>query len=208
MFKKYVAALKKVTELENKRDKLKADIKAATDEATVRSLGDTLEKVLEELQTAKENLAKVEKDAEGQGEQGGQGAAGGEERNANPMHDFKQRAAYKTTGATQSTDPSDSVEYRTAFMNFVCRGQAIPTELRENLTTTTEDAGAVIPTTIVNELVKNLESYGEIYSRVRHLNVQGGVKIPVLDLKPTAQWIDETTAAWSLLFRIQENSGG
>lgn len=74
-------------------------------------------------------------------------------------------------------------------MNYVCRGVAIPAEYRAAETTTTADSGAVIPTTIMNEIIQKLESYGSIYAKVRKINVQGGVSIPIADLKPTAHWI-------------------
>ena len=85
----------------------------------------------------------------------------------------------------------DTEEYRKAFMNYVCRGVAIPAEYRAAETTTTADSGAVIPTTIMNEIIQKLESYGSIYAKVRKINVQGGVSIPIADLKPTAHWITE-----------------
>ena len=45
----------------------------------------------------------------------------------------------------------------------------------------------------MNEIVKGLASYGNLYAAVRHLNVQGGVEIPVLSLKPSATWISANT---------------
>jgi len=99
-------------------------------------------------------------------------------------------------------DPYDTIQYRKAFMEFVCRGtemplefRTMPIEYRADATTTTEDAGAVIPTTILNEIIKKAESYGNIFSRIRRLNIQGGVKVPILSLKPTAHWIDEDTTS-------------
>ena len=98
----------------------------------------------------------------------------------------------KPVTEARGTDLADSVEYRTAFMNYVCRNVAIPSELRNSITTTA-DGSAVIPTTIMNEIVREMQSYGSLYPLVRHMNVQGGVQIPVLSLKPTASWIGETT---------------
>lgn len=91
----------------------------------------------------------------------------------------------------QANDPYDTLQYRRAFMEYVCRGTPIPAEYRADALTTTSDASAVIPTTILNEMVKKLESYGSVYAGVRKLNVQGGVDIPILSLKPTATWIGE-----------------
>ena len=104
---------------------------------------------------------------------------------------------------SNSDDPFDSMQYKKAFMEFVCRGTPIPAEFRKaplaieyrNDITTTGDAGAVIPTTILNELIKKMESYGSIYSQVRKLNIQGGVSVPILGLRPVATWIGETTVS-------------
>lgn len=106
-------------------------------------------------------------------------------------------------GQTAHTDPSETNEYRTAFMNFVCRGTEIPADLRASVapmlnvaaTTTTTDAGAVIPTTIAREIIKQMKSYGELYAKIRKLNVQGGVEFPILTLKPTASWIGESKSS-------------
>lgn len=106
-------------------------------------------------------------------------------------------------GQTAHTDPSETNEYRTAFMNFVCRGTEIPADLRASVapmlnaaaTTTTTDAGAVIPTTIAREIIKQMKSYGELYAKIRKLNVQGGIEFPILTLKPTASWIGESKSS-------------
>lgn len=106
-------------------------------------------------------------------------------------------------GQTAHTDPSETNEYRTAFMNFVCRGTEIPADLRASVapmlnvaaTTTTTDAGAVIPTTIAREIIKQMKSYGELYAKIRKLKVQGGIEFPILTLKPTASWIGESKSS-------------
>ena len=59
--------------------------------------------------------------------------------------------------------------------------------------TTTGDVGAIIPSTILEEVIKKVESYGQLFSRVRKLAVRGGLKVPILSLKPTATWIGEST---------------
>lgn len=106
-------------------------------------------------------------------------------------------------GQAAHTDPSETNEYRTAFMNFVCRGTEIPADLRASVapmlnvaaTTTTTDAGAVIPTTITREIIREMKSYGNLYAKIRKLNVQGGVEFPILTLKPTASWIGESKSS-------------
>lgn len=101
------------------------------------------------------------------------------------------------------TDPSETAEYRNAFMAYVCHGTEISADLRASVapmlnaaaTTTTTDAGAVIPTTIAREIIKQMKSYGELYAKIRKLNVQGGIEFPILTLKPTASWIGESKSS-------------
>jgi HK97 family phage major capsid protein len=88
-------------------------------------------------------------------------------------------------------DKFNSAEYRKAFMEF-CKTGTMSEELRANAQTTTGDATAVIPTTIMNEVIRKMTTYGQIFSRIRLLNVKGGVQFPILSLKPTANWINET----------------
>lgn len=93
-------------------------------------------------------------------------------------------------------DPFDSDEYNQAFMNFACRGTDIPAKFQNVAqTTTTTEAGAVIPKTIVKEIIRNLKERGVIFQQLRHMNLQGGVEIPILDLAPTANWITEAKAS-------------
>lgn len=103
--------------------------------------------------------------------------------------------AARTAAAAAENDAHDTVEYRKAFMNYVCRGVEIPMELRAAETTTTANAGAVVPTSLLNEIITKLESYGGLFTKVRKLNVQGGVSIPIVDLKPTAHWIADGAAS-------------
>ena len=99
-------------------------------------------------------------------------------------------ARFSTPAAVPAVDAHDTPEYRTAFMNYVCRGIEIPAEVRA--TTTASDASAVIPTTIMNEIIQKMDAYGNIWAKVRKINVQGGVEIPILSIKPATQWITET----------------
>ena len=98
----------------------------------------------------------------------------------------------------KNEDKFASVEYRKAFMNFAKTGKIdeIPEKFQNvDEVTTTTDAGAVIPTTIMEEVIDKMEEYGQIFSRVRKTNIKGGVQVPVNSLKPTATWIDETTTS-------------
>lgn len=166
--------------IESKKEEIKRTkemIKTSEDANEVRLLGESLEALNGDLKELEAKIEEVEKEENGASE---------EERSFNPLATYGQNGG---TPEMRNMDKHDTLEYRNAFMEYVCRGVAIPAEVRADATTKTGDAGAVIPTTIMNEIIQNLESYGEIYSRVRKLNVQGGMNIPILSIKPIATWI-------------------
>lgn len=153
------------------------------------AIGETLKALAEEIADVEAMLAEVDEPAdEPAPTEENKDTNKGDERKMNILDTMETRTAEK-----KIADRFDTNEYRSAFMNFCKNGTPIPTELRA--TTTTTDASAVIPTTLMHEIVKGLESYGNLYAAVRHLNVQGGVEIPILSLKPTATWITANTGA-------------
>ncbi|WP_028609728.1 phage major capsid protein [Paenibacillus harenae] len=99
------------------------------------------------------------------------------------------------TPAAAEVDKYATIEYRKAFMEFAKTGKAIPAgfEARADAFTVVTDAAAVVPTTILDEMIRKLSVYGQIFSRIRTLNIEGGVSVPILSLKPVATWINETT---------------
>lgn len=191
--------LKLIDKTEKRKKELEEAIKKAETGDEVRSLGETLETIRAELDDAQKQLEKLDNDNGGDTDGGADAEPAESTRsmmggvginpNAATVRGVFQMGA--TATAPANTDIYDSEEYRTAFMNFVCRGVPIPAQYRA--TTVTTDATAVIPTTIVNEIIKEMDSYGNVLAKVRRMNVQGGVAIPILALKPTANWIGETT---------------
>ena len=101
--------------------------------------------------------------------------------------------SFPVAGATQAEDGDKfaSPQYRKAFMDYVVRGTAIPAEYRADAVTKTTDVGAVIPTTVLNQIVQQLESTGMILALVTRTAYKGGVAIPVSSVKPTAVWVAE-----------------
>lgn len=91
-------------------------------------------------------------------------------------------------------DIYSTLEYRTAFRNYVVSGTPIPEEFRNveqrsDQITTVADVGAVIPTTIMNRVIEDLTVEGKIISRITQTSFQGGVDIPVSDIMPEATWL-------------------
>lgn len=178
----------------------------STDINEVRSIGETLATLREEIEEAESKLEELEAQGEGDnstGEDGtgeeGRSALQGEAqtRNATVLGAFSMRNG--NANQQTETDPFATMEYRQAFKNYAQRGVAIPEDIvtragGETGTTTAAEIGAIIPTTVMNELVKELSKVrGNIYSKVRKLNVKGGVKFPISNLQATFKWITETT---------------
>ena len=93
------------------------------------------------------------------------------------------------------TDPFDSSEYKNAFWNFAAKHQPIPGKfLNAAESTTAADVPAAIPTSWVNEIIRNLKERGVIFQSLRRMNVAGGVEIPILDLCPTAAWVGDNAS--------------
>lgn len=186
-----------ISSKEKRAAELRKLIKEASTADEVRSLGDTLQAVLDELNDAKKQLEDLPDD---NGE-GGDNGDGGEGRSANPIDqgrsanpvshlgEFRQRAQYGQPNG-QSADATDSVEYRQAFMDYVMRGTPIPTELRANTLTT--DVPAVIPTTLINRIMERMDEVGTILSLVTHTSYPAGVEVPANVTKPTATWTGKT----------------
>ncbi|MDF2534408.1 MAG: phage major capsid protein [Bacillales bacterium] len=112
----------------------------------------------------------------------------------NPLGTFGLGNQQQQQRSEEPEDRFSSLEYRKAFMRFAQTGEIMP-ELRANATTSTGDISAVVPTTILNEVIRKVTAYGQVFNRVRKLNVKGGLTIPILSLKPVATWIGETTVS-------------
>ena len=93
-------------------------------------------------------------------------------------------------------DPTASMEYRKAFMKYVQTGTAIPAELRAGVAISTADTAPAIPITIMNEVINTVRlRYGNLYNKVRKMNVKGGVEFPIGALQATFKWIGESTVS-------------
>lgn len=210
---------KRLTELMERSD-------ASTDAAEVRNINAQMMEVREDMQDVQDEIGCL---GDGEGEGGtqddpdgdpdGEGLDAGGVLRTNLQGNMQTRggnplAAYAIgTGqaqARQDGQPYSSIEYRTAFKDYVQRGTPIPGEVAERARaaamnrraggdpgpSVTADIGAIIPETIMNEFIKDVSKvYGHVYSKVRKLNVKGGVKFPISKLKATFKWITETTVS-------------
>lgn len=116
-----------------------------------------------------------------------------------PEGKLSPMATFAAKEERREEDPWNTVEYRKAFMEFAKTGKVTP-ELRSGDQPTDAFAGvtdlaAVIPTTILNEVIQELKVRGQVFNRVRKLSVKGGVQVPILSLKPEAKWVGEGSGA-------------
>lgn len=191
---------KLIAKKEKEAEAIRSKIKVSESAQEVRELGETLQAVLDELKEAKEKLAELDDDKnDDQGDddatQAGNGDGNGQRSNFDPAQarsignfDMNQPVEHRTGNAL------DSVEYRQAFMKYVQTGEW-SYQKRADETLITSDVGKIIPNTIMNEFIKDLKVYGNLYNRVRKLNVKGGVEFPIEELVPTVSWITETTVS-------------
>lgn len=184
--------LKKVIAAKEARaTELKELIKKSVDVNECRALGETLQAVLDELNEARKQLEEVEKQ---EGQEGGEGA--GEGRGFDPTKSFKQNGGKKEERS--AADPYATMEYRSAFMNYVRTGEksaALNVEKRADDQTELSNLGVLIPTTVVEEIIKGVEAVrGQLYSKVKKTNLKGGVKYPLGAFSATFNRITETGA--------------
>lgn len=183
---------------------IRSKIKASESAQEVRELGETLQAVLDELNEAKDKLAELDDkntddkntDDPAKSDDGNDaGDENGQRSNFNPAQ-TRSLGSYgmNRTAEHRTGNALDSVEYRQAFMRYVQTGEW-SYQKRQDETLVTSNVGKIIPNTIMNEFIKELKVYGNLYNRVRKLNVKGGVEFPIEELVPTVSWITETTVS-------------
>ena len=181
--------MNRLKEIEARLAQIKGELttrEAELTEAEITALETEVTALQEEraaLQAAAEKRkALLEKIANGEPVEGD----GGETAPVNVLRNFKP-----TDNSDGDGDKYGSMAYRKAFMQYVCRGAKIPAEYRADAVSKTTDVGAVIPTTVLNQIVEKLESTGMILALVTRTAYKGGVGIPVSTVKPVATWVNE-----------------
>jgi HK97 family phage major capsid protein len=204
--------LKQIKAKEEARSALKDKAKNSQSIDEVRSIGEQIEGLNSEIADFRTQLEAIP--AEQATPPAATPPVQGEQR-MTPQGQMNPLATYGVGGGTpqqqqqqqQRADDEDrygTMEYRKAFMKYAQTGEITP-ELRANAMTGTGDISAIIPSTILNEVIKKITSYGQIFSRVRKLNVKGGLTIPILSLIPVATWIGETAASDKQKVQINSN---
>ena len=186
---------KRLNRLNSKRQSLTERAMSSQDVNEVRSINAELEDVNAEIAETQEELDAIKAEE----------AKAEEETRSLPPADAKRvngeisGAVVGSFGATErSEDVFSTMEYRKAFMKYAQTGTPIPAQFtqRDGSPANTDTLGATIPTTVLNEFINLIRvRYGNLYSKVRKLNIKGAVKVPIAELQATFKWITEDTVA-------------
>lgn len=180
--------LKKLIKAKQARlDQIRSAIDASTDVNEVRSLTAEAEQIQNEMREAQDQLNVIEAEEQRAAQQ--QIPADAQLHNPQVNGSFRQASA---DAENRDEDPTNTMEYRQAFMAYVQNGT--PIQVRDAISTS--DTAPAIPLTIMNEVINTVRKrYGNLYNKVRHLNVRGGVEFPIGALQATFKWINESTVS-------------
>lgn len=182
------------------RKEITDKITGAKDEAELDAIELDLRK--NEIQIKQLNEQIAAKEAEEEIDAAGvrtEDSGNSEERSLRPLNSVINPAPQK------NDEEENDMKYRKAFMQFVLRKQPIPMELRANEVTMTTDVSAVIPTVLVNRIVEELSSHGNILPLITQTNYKGGVSIPVSNVRPVATWVAEGSGSDKQKKTVQES---
>lgn len=186
---------KLIKDKQTKISEIRSKISASTSVEEVRSLSADAEALQNEIREAEAQLAAIE------ASEANESAEGTEARSAVPANatlvNGTVKASAQMPAANVRSDESvlESAEYRSAFKAYVQTGTPIPAEIRGSANTTNE-TGAAIPLTIMRQIINTVRKrYGNLYNKVRKMNVQGGVEFPIGALQATFKWITEGTVS-------------
>ena len=188
---------KKLKRLNSKLESLKTRAMNSEDAAEVRSLTEQLEELNEEIAEVREELESIEDETE---------KRDAIPEDATPVN-TKVLGSFKTDDK-RSEDITESMEYRSAFKAYLQNGTPIPAEFRSAISA--DDTSAAIPVTVMNEVINTVRKrYGNLYSKVRKMNVPGGVEIPIGSLEASFKWIaDDTVSPRQKLNKLAKVSFG
>ena len=177
--------LKKLIESKSKKiNEIRSKIQASQDVNEVRSLTAEAEELQTEIKEAEAKLNEIEAEE-------ARSAVPAEAKLVNPM----VKGSFKAEEKRDAENVLESMEYRNAFKAYVQNGTKLPSEIRGQVIST-DETGAAIPLTIMNEVINTVRKrYGNLYNKVRKMNVKGGVDFPIGALQASFKWINESTVS-------------
>ena len=204
--------------LQAKKNRLAERAKASTDVNEVRSLTEQLDDINADIDEVNEELKSIE--AQKAAEQGEQRAADPVTadtvipENAVRVGAETARSVVGSFAVGESRDGEnvlESIEYREAFRQLWTRGKPMPQELmsrarayiadlpeeqRAGIPINTSNTAAVIPLTIMREVINKIRTpYGNILDSVRQTALPGGIEYPIGEFEAEFHAVTEGTAS-------------
>lgn len=172
---------KRLNRLNEKREALKRKAQESESVDEVRSINEQLAELAEMIEETREEIEAIEAEA--------REAIPADAKlvNGNVVGSFKMGEEVK-----RSENVTETAEYRNAFKAFVQRGENLPAEMRDAISSN----GVPVPVTVMNEVINTVRKrYGNLYNKVRKTNMPGGIEYPIGALKATFKWINESTVS-------------
>lgn len=160
---------------------------------TLRALHDEIDALMDMAEDAGEKQGEDNADDDANGERKPDEGRSAMTGNAG---DFKPLATYGAGKAEQrgavDNDPTNTLEYRAAFRDYVATGKAtMPAEMRADANTLTTDVPSVIPTVVMNRIIEGITACGMIIREVTRTAYAAGLVVPTSSVKPVATWTTE-----------------
>ncbi len=200
---------KRLAKLIAKRDSLTQKALASQDIEEVRSIQAQLAEINSDIEDVQEALAAYD-EGETPSENRANAPTNGAQHNAGITASFSQNGVERAANGSDG-NILESMEYRRAFQQYFQRGIAIPEDMQKRVAAVmadmphemragdainTSNSGAVIPVTVMREVISTVRKrYGNLYSKVTKLAVQGAVDFPIGDLEANFSWITEDTVS-------------
>lgn len=190
---------KKLARLKAKKDKLVSRGQSSENVDEVREINEELQDLNEEIAEVQEELDTAKNEEQNAEEQRSAIPTNAQKVNGNIVNGATVGSFQ--IGEKRDENPYGTMEYRKAFMAYAQKGTPIPSNLIKRDVdglgpANTDTLGATIPVTIMNEFINEVRKvYGNLYSKVRKLNIPGGVKFPIAQLSATFKWVTESTVS-------------
>ena len=184
--KKELEAVKAAGDFETREAELEKSIEEAETDEEKDAVDAEIDKLEAEKKEAEEKIEGLEREIEALDQE----LAAIEEGQKNKRKDGK---------VEMGKFGRDSMEYRTAFRDYIQTGKAdreiLQFEQRTgDAVSAASDLGVLLPETVVQEIITGVgKVHGQLYDRVKKTNLKGGVKYPIGSFSATFNRITEST---------------
>ena len=185
--KKAIEALKSSNDFETREAELEKAIEEAETDEDKNAVDEEIDKLEAEKKEAEDKIGELEKEVEDLENELASIEAGQKDKRKDGKIEMGEKFA------------RDSMEYRTAFRDYIQTGKVdreiLQFEQRTgDAVSAASDLGVLLPETVVQEIITGVgKVHGQLYDRVKKTNLKGGVKYPIGSFSATFNRITEST---------------